>query len=145
MEFLSKKDLILDSLQQLLQERDIDNISVNDIAENIRYALDGEFSAGDLVQMIGKDLGGTWKVFGDDSGIGGAVDRKNQRLFQIHAYPSRKARGSPWLAIKCISIYAQGRATFSSFRIRRHSSRSARTTWISSLDSWPWLVGSPLQ
>ena len=41
MEFLSKKDLILDSLQQLLQERDIDNISVNDIAENIGIAKGG--------------------------------------------------------------------------------------------------------
>ena len=41
MEFLSKKDLILDSLQKLLQERDIDNISVNDIAENIGIAKGG--------------------------------------------------------------------------------------------------------
>jgi len=38
METPLKSELILDSLQELLQERDIDKISVNDIAENIGIA-----------------------------------------------------------------------------------------------------------
>ena len=72
-------------------------------------------------------------------------DRTEARKSMLDAYPNLRSMYNENDGNTQVLYFKNAVATFSSFKMRLHSWRSAMTTWISSLASWCVLVGSPEQ